>query len=198
MGVGYGGWPTVGNQAPAGRILACDAAAVYGYGRNQYATSGAHVGLGPTEYRLFACERRAAAATVEPSQPPAPAAVLDAPRPGAAKAAPKKALPPRPPASKVAYRWSHTVGLQVRAMVLAAETLFIAGPPAVPYRDPGATEVLEGRKGGILWAVAKADGVRQSEVRLDSPPVFDGMAAAGGRLYLATTSGHVQCLSSAP
>ena len=32
-----------------------------------------------------------------------------------------------------------------------------------------------------------------AEYRLDAPPVFDGLAAAGGQLYLATMDGKVAC-----
>jgi hypothetical protein len=48
-----------------------------------------------------------------------------------------------------------------------------------------------------LWAVSAATGDRLAEQRLDASPVFDGMAAAGSRLYLATTDGKVLCLAGA-
>jgi outer membrane protein assembly factor BamB len=52
---------------------------------------------------------------------------------------------------------------------------------------------LDGRDGALLWAVSAADGGKLAEYKLDAPPVFDGMAAAGGRLYLSTVDGHLQC-----
>ena len=100
--------------------------------------------------------------------------------------------------------------MHVRAMVLASDTLFIAGPPNVapegpperfsrknrltPAQAQAALDAWEGRSGALLWAVAADDGERLAEHRLDSPPVFDGMAAAGGRLYLSTMDGKVVCL----
>jgi outer membrane protein assembly factor BamB len=66
----------------------------------------------------------------------------------------------------------------------------------VPEDDPYGA--LEGRKGATLWAVATADGQKLAEVPLPSPPVFDGMAAAGGRLVLSTTDGTVVCLTGRP
>ena len=36
---------------------------------------------------------------------------------------------------------------------------------------------------------------QKGELRLDSSPVWDGLAAAGERLYLAAVDGHVVCLS---
>lgn len=90
-------------------------------------------------------------------------------------------------------RWSIQVPVRVQAMAVAGSTLFVAGTPdIVDPEDPWAA--FEGRKGGVLWAVSTADGKKLAEHRLDSPPVFDGMAAAQGRLYISTTDGSVVCL----
>jgi outer membrane protein assembly factor BamB len=90
-------------------------------------------------------------------------------------------------------RWSQAIPVRVRAMVAAGETLFVAGPPdlADPKDPLGA---FEDRKGAQLWAFAASDGQKLVDYRLESPPVFDGMAAAAGRLFLATTDGKVVCL----
>ena len=89
-------------------------------------------------------------------------------------------------------RWSMTVPIRVRAMVAAGETLLVAGPPDVV--DPGDPwAAMDGKKGGVLWAVSATDGKKLTGYRLDSPPVFDGMAAANGRLYLSTVDGRVAC-----
>ena len=88
--------------------------------------------------------------------------------------------------------WSKHIPVRARAMVLAGDTLFLAGPPDVlPTEDPLAA--FEGRRGGKLWAISTKDGKPVRKVDLDSPPVWDGMAAAEGRLYIATKSGSVQC-----
>jgi len=93
-------------------------------------------------------------------------------------------------------RWSVAVPIRVRAMVAAGDKLFVSGTPdRVPADDPWAA--YEGRDGGLLWAVSKEDGKTQAEHALASPPVWDGMAAAGGRLYLATVGGEVLCLAGA-
>jgi hypothetical protein len=55
-------------------------------------------------------------------------------------------------------------------------------------------EALEGRHGGLLWIVSKADGRPAARYRLESPPVFDGMAAAEGRLFVSTLDGSVVAL----
>ncbi len=43
------------------------------------------------------------------------------------------------------------------------------------------------------WRYAATDGVRRGEVALPAPPVFDGMAAARGRLFVSLKDGTVQC-----
>ncbi len=79
------------------------------------------------------------------------------------------------------------------AMALAGQVLFVAGPPdVVDPADP--LGAFEGRKGGLLWALAARDGKKLAELRLDSPPTFDGLAVARGRLYLTTLDGHLVCL----
>ncbi len=91
--------------------------------------------------------------------------------------------------------WSAFVPVRIRAMALAGDRLFFAGPPdVVPEEDPLAA--FEGRRGAALWAVATADGEKLEEVSLDALPVFDGLIAAAGRLYLSTTDGRVLCYSA--
>jgi len=100
--------------------------------------------------------------------------------------------------------------IQVRAMVLADKTLFIAGPPDIvdeeetffALKDDEVLELLaeqnallEGKDGALLWAVSARNGKRLSEVKLESLPVWDGMIASGGNLYLATVDGEIACLS---
>jgi len=43
--------------------------------------------------------------------------------------------------------------------------------------------------------VSAADGRKVAEYTLDAPPVFDGLIAARGRLYLSTTDGKVLCMA---
>ena len=92
-------------------------------------------------------------------------------------------------------RWTGKVPVRIVAMVVAGPTLFAAGAPdVVAPDDPWAA--LEGRKGGVLWAVSTADGTKLAEYTLDHPPIFDGMAAANGRLYIATRAGGLICMAA--
>ena len=96
--------------------------------------------------------------------------------------------------------WSHQVPLRIRSMVLAGETLFVAGVPDVadPTDPSAALAALEGRKGAQLQAYSAADGRELAEYQLEIPPVFDGLIAADGRLYWSTTDGKVMCMAGQP
>jgi outer membrane protein assembly factor BamB len=90
-------------------------------------------------------------------------------------------------------RWSKFYPMRVRALVKAGDRLFLAGPPdIVPEDDPMAA--IRGRRGAKLVAVSSADGGKISETGLDVPPVFDGMIAANGRLYISMLDGRVLCM----
>ena len=79
--------------------------------------------------------------------------------------------------------WTAALPLRPRAMVRADRRLFIGGMPR--GADP---------EGGLLDVVSCRDGRTLGRVDLGSPPVWDGMAAAGGRLYLSLCDGTVVCL----
>jgi len=87
--------------------------------------------------------------------------------------------------------WAKPLALHVRAMLLAGKVLFVAGVPADATLWPGAHE--EDRE-GLLMAVSASDGTVLAEHRLDCSPVFDGMAAAGGRLYISLENGQLVCM----
>jgi len=191
MSSGWGGWARAGQRVPAGRLLVTEGSQVFGYGRNQYDTPGAHVGVdadgvwGPigrdfgrwTYYRLFG----------KPLGAPAGKASRRKPADGAAGES----------------GWTQRIPVLVQGMVLANQTLFVAGPTdpvsEIPHEPTGADPLVEGlaaTHGGRLLAVSAADGKTLANLELASPPIFDGMAAANGRLYLATKSGEVVCMGS--
>jgi len=199
MNSGWGGWATAGNQNPSGRLLVVDEDSIYGFGRlEQYDTHGSHIGLeesllpwpppnpkararGTTHYRLFACSKEVD--TVKPK-----------------KASQQKRRGQTQ--TKIRSHWSKPLEMVVRAMVLADDTLFIAGPPelltspSISQDLKGAQAAYEGQKGASLWAVSAKDGEQLSEYKLDSPPVLDGMIAANGRWYVSSMDGKVLCLES--
>ncbi len=195
MGSGWGAWPNSGKGAAAGRLLVLDGDTVHGFGRlEQYHRDGTHVGLGRVRYALYSC-----------SLPPGTG---DAgPRTGRGKGR-------VPAARKATYGWRKRLPFFTRAMLLSGNTLFAAGPPDVLATAPEGSkhayrlastpaqlkeqaEAFAGGRGAVLWAVAARDGATLAEHRLGSPPTFDGMAAAGGRLYVSTVDGRIVSLQGA-
>ena len=89
-------------------------------------------------------------------------------------------------------KWKKDIQVRVMSMVLAGGRLFVVGPPnAVPAKDPCAA--FEGRLGSRFCEFSTSDGKKLSEIKLESTPIFDGLIAAQGRLYLATTDGSIIC-----
>jgi len=89
--------------------------------------------------------------------------------------------------------WQQKLPLRVQAMVLAGKNLFVSGvPDRIDPNDPFAS--FEGRLGGELYALSASDGTTLSKQSLDSPPVFDGLIAAGGQLFMSSQDGRVMCI----
>jgi len=176
---GYGGWFATANQTASGRMIAFDGKAVYGFGRKPpYQHDGSHIGIHGTRYHLFA----------------------SAPQPKVEVKVRKEGKRTQRTQLRQ-HTWSVEAGVRAKGLVLASKTLFLAGPANVlvgEVDDETAGRVLEknadafaGRGGALLWSVDTADGRKLGEVKLDAPPVHDGLIAAGGALFLVTTTGDV-------
>jgi outer membrane protein assembly factor BamB len=93
--------------------------------------------------------------------------------------------------------WHLNIPLRGRAMIATAGHLFIAGEPdVVDSEDPWAA--FEGRKGGRLEVRSKETGEKLAKIVLSAAPVYDGMAAAGTRLYVSLSNGQLVCFSDKP
>ena len=206
MGGGYGGWFQAGRMAPSARIMVFDDDSVYGYGRKPEYMVNASV----LEYQLYAADKQVS-----------PEAIQRVRRSNSAIDAKSKNKNANSSDWEVRQgfdakslwaadtRWTQEkLPLLVRAMVLAGGNLYTAGPPAIAdekaaFFDPDAPahrEALteqetawEGKKGGLLRVLSASDGEKLTEYELESVPVWDGMAAANGRLYMATIDGKVVC-----
>ncbi len=201
---GYGGWFQAGRMVPAGRIMAFDDDRVYGYGRKpQY-----FVNTSVIEYHLFGAKKEVT--------PEAISRVgragnemntrLDKKNPNSSDWRLRRGFPSED-LTAARYDWSlDQPSIQVRAMAVAANALVVAGHPDViderqAFRLPDDADVqarlqrqadaLAGHLGGKLWLLSKTDGQPIARYELDSPPVFDGLAAASGCLYMSTLDGHV-------
>ncbi len=89
-------------------------------------------------------------------------------------------------------QWTKSVKVHVRAMVLADKVLFVAGSGVDEY--DGQIDLNENRK-AMLMTLSASDGTEMARYQLDSMPVFDGMAAACGRLYVSMQDGSLLCMS---
>jgi len=182
-GAGWGSWAKPVGQAPTARILSFDENHVYGYGRETIASAA--TGHRADAYHLFSKDRIAT-----PTEPAAGDPKNQ--RRGNAKA--------KVPAS--APVWSDARSLIVRAMVLAGDRLVVAGPPDLTEKDPAllayqneeeALAGFRGERGVSLRIVSATDGATLSEQKLQAMPIFDGMSAADGNLYISLRDGTVQC-----
>jgi len=89
-------------------------------------------------------------------------------------------------------RWKTLIPTRIRAMVVAGDQLIVAGPPdRIVEGDPLAA--FENRAGAELRIVNKADGRKIETMQLATPPVFDGLSAANGQLFMATEAGEIIC-----
>ena len=93
-------------------------------------------------------------------------------------------------------------------MALAGKTLLIAGPLDVVdeeeiFSNPFDKELIakatrqasaiKGKGAAMLLSVSTENGEKLSEMKLDASPVFDGLAAAEGKLFIVLMDGTVMC-----
>ena len=86
------------------------------------------------------------------------------------------------------YVWKVGLPVRPRAMLKSGDHLYLGVMPTVG--KPGAAH--EGR-GGAIWIASAEDGSKRAEYPLDAPVVWDGMAAAAGKLFVATGDGSLRC-----
>lgn len=91
--------------------------------------------------------------------------------------------------------WAKRVPIRAQGLLLANERLYLVGPPDLPP-EQGAYEAMIGKRGAWFRVVSTENGETLGEFEMDDVPVFDGLIAAGGRLYMTTLSGTLICLGS--
>ena len=179
---GCNGYYLVGRYAPCGRLLVFSRDNVYGYSRQpkffRWTT--------PINRVLFGSKSAPAIVPFNPNNQNM---------------------------TKVNWDWCANSPLQVRALVLAGDALIAAGPPDLlneepslaDYNNPNVQKALEdqdasvrGEHGALLQYSHVADGTPGIQLPLKEMPVWDGMVAANGQLYLATVNGSVTCLMEKP
>lgn len=164
------GWAIMPGIRPSGRILVTDDATVFGYGRKRVS------GNSLKGYHLFRADKQA-------------------------KELDRKiknnnvALAEQQKPAKVFFHWSREVPLLARGMALTSDTLFAAGP-IMSAEDAGVNEPsFADDSPSVVMAFSTKDGRDLARIRLDSQPVFDGLALANGKIFIATVDGNIICLS---
>lgn len=100
-------------------------------------------------------------------------------------------------ASGPAERWSEDIPLTGKAMVLAGETLFVAGTPVYFPPDHPVEKYVDaykGKLGGVLWVASAKSGEKLAQYELEAAPAWDGMAAAYGKLFICLKDGTMVCM----
>ena len=90
------------------------------------------------------------------------------------------------------HKWNRKTLVQFRAMVLANDVIFGAGwkdSEKIFEKNPYSENDL------VLRVISTTDGRTLKEYPLKAEPVFDGMAAAYGRLYISMKNGKVLCMT---
>ena len=92
-------------------------------------------------------------------------------------------------------KWHLWLPVRVNAMVKANDKLVVCGIPDV-LDEANPLAPFEGELGSRLWVISTEDGKVISKQELDEIPVFDGMMAAEGRVYMVTQSGKLICMGN--
>ncbi|MCF7848809.1 MAG: PQQ-binding-like beta-propeller repeat protein [Kiritimatiellales bacterium] len=194
-GEGWGAYTKPRNTNPAGRIMAFDETQAYAFRSDPLGNM-----LHPrTSYTLYAAAKKPAQS--EPVEDPA----ADT---GKKK---KKKKTRKKKGGSIQQKWQiESPRILVNAMAIGGKTLFVAGPPDLADETkmmgflPGAEddanrqlrlqeEAWNGKHGGILWAVSTETGEKLGELNLEIYPVFDGLIAANGKLFMSMKDGTVRC-----
>jgi hypothetical protein len=192
-----GGWFEMGRISPSGKILCFDDTTVYGYGQfpeySRWST--------PLRYSLFAVGKKP-----KSYKAGTPDAELRKTRPNW-----RKYRTLRCPKVQFDFRWKSGVPLRAKAIVKTPDMLFLAGPEDVLdeekiFSDPNSesnrtllrkqNELLNSQKKGKLLAVSARHGAAKQAIDLASQPVWDGMAAAYGKLFVCCRDGSVVALGA--
>ena len=196
---GWAIWARMGNMVPSGRILSLGENAVYGYGRDKYPGGLPGQVSGGEKYHLFAAEKE----PFEPLPSNRDNQHLRHARSGQAlglKVTERDKRYGEPSLHR--NIWSRQVPIFARALVLADQTLLLAGPPEpaelraaeLALQNPDKAEaVFQGEQGAELHLVDAADGKQLAQHKLESSPVFDGMIAAQGRVFISLDDGSLIC-----
>jgi len=93
--------------------------------------------------------------------------------------------------------WKFEEAFQPRAMVVAGDRLILTGWLDGMHIEKKTGVPVGGKpvdRVSVLRVYSTEDGNRISDCKLESEPVWDGAAAAHGKLFLSLKCGKVMCL----
>jgi outer membrane protein assembly factor BamB len=195
---GWGQWEISAWLIPSGKLIAVDDQNVYGYQPKPEFLSESII----EEYQLYAASKSSSQQAIKRVN-----VSRKVTETGDWKA--RQALP-FADQTALDFKWRmDKPQIQAQALVLANKVLFVAGPRDVVDEEDAffnlnsgytkqqladQSDILKGKEGGWLWAVSAVTGKKVSEYKLVSLPAWDGLAAAGKRLFMTTMKGEVVCL----
>jgi len=207
-GEGWAEFQLPPKRVPCGRILCLDEKNAYAYARDPELMCNTSV----SEYRLYSADKEPARKVGIPKlEGTWIKGRYSAQDPLAAHSVDWKQLAqlPKEKLSALNYNWIHEEpDIMAKAMVLANDRLFIAGPRDVvdekkmwgrsnekAFQEKMAEQAawLAGRHGGVMQVFSKTDGKKLAEHKLECLPAFDGLIAANGSLYMVTEDGSILC-----
>ena len=121
----------------------------------------------------------------------------------------------RGPDTYVKYDWNTYVPVSTKALSMSGTNLVVAGPPdlaneenlfdRLTKKDPTVQKDIEeqeaslnGKRGALVKIINKGSGQVARDFSLDSPPVWDGVSVAQGRIFVVTADGKVRCYGQPP
>jgi len=85
-------------------------------------------------------------------------------------------------AGEVGWTLNINAPRQMQAMIMAGDTVVVGGP------------LDRGNQGeGELWLMSAEDGTKLQTIKLDWTPVYEGLAAAYGKVFVSTVDGKLLC-----
>lgn len=203
-------WPYAGKQSPGGRMLVFDDRNIYGFTEPSTDKKSRWTEAQPTAGQMFCVAR-------EPDRLSDKEVIEQLPERKRQRLKGNKRGKLLRKSQRYSYAWTGPLSVLPRAMVVTDDFLFTAGPEKFNEKKladyfysnrldrkrtempPYVVETLdrfEGRNGAALSVIDRTNGKPVSETKLNSAPVFDGMIAAGRRLYVSMTDGSVVCLGN--
>lgn len=92
----------------------------------------------------------------------------------------------------ITVNWLLKLPIKAKAAIVAGENLFVAGRKIKDREDW--MNPKDDDKKSLLFMINRERGEKLfDEIEFPGEPVYDGMAAANGHLYISTSDGHIIC-----